>query len=293
MQKLYEYLTGLNPDVSVATILALLFTLEVIFSNGVTFAKKGVHLLNSALLQGAYFFTNFLLATLVVMCFKWIEDKQIGLFNIIVVPYYLKVIVGVFLVDLVNYWAHRLYHTMEIFWRLHRVHHSDTMLDSSTAYRFHPLDAILDNSAGVVAAILFGLDPPILILWFVLYIPVLVLHHSNFIMPSWFDKTIGKIIVSPNYHKVHHHEDQEYTDSNYGLLFIIWDKFFKSFKTLPVKQIKFGLREFDKPGRQTFWFLLLSPFLNLKKKLPATDNLHQEQTSLQKQEETLEAYNKL
>lgn len=70
MQKLYEYLTGLNPDVSVATILALLFTLEVIFSNGVTFAKKGVHLLNSALLQGAYFFTNFLLATLVVMCFK-------------------------------------------------------------------------------------------------------------------------------------------------------------------------------------------------------------------------------
>lgn len=112
-------------------------------------------------------------------------------------------------------------------------------------------------------------------------------------MPSWFDKTIGKIIVSPNYHKVHHHEDQEYTDSNYGLLFIIWDKFFKSFKTLPVKQIKFGLREFDKPGRQTFWFLLLSPFLNLKKKLPATGNLHQEQTSLQKQEETLEAYNKL
>lgn len=70
-------------------------------------------------------------------------------------------------------------------------------------------------------------------------------------MPNWFDKTIGKLIVSPTYHKVHHHQEQEYTDSNYSLLFILWDKLFGTFKKLTVHEIKFGLKEFDAPARQT------------------------------------------
>ena len=265
MNTFYEYLTNLNPDLLVALILAFLFTLELFFSNDVSYFKKGIHLFNSILLQALYFIINFFLASLVVKCFEWIDTNHIGLLNMISIQYYLKAILGIFLIDLVNYWAHRLYHRSEILWRLHRVHHSDTLLDSSAAYRFHPLDAILDNVAGIVAAILFGLDPSILITWFILYIPILVLHHSKFIMPKWFDSTIGKIIVSPNYHKVHHHQNQEYTDSNYGQLFIFWDKLFRTFKILPVNEIKFGLKEFDEPGKQTFWFLLKSPFMHLRK----------------------------
>lgn len=123
-----------------------------------------MHPLNSILLQASYFVINFFLATLVVMCFEWIDKNHIGLFNLINIPYYVEVVLGIFLVDFVNYWTHRLNHNVELFWRLHRVHHSDTLLDSATAYRFHPLDAILDNIAGVAAAILFGLNPTILIL---------------------------------------------------------------------------------------------------------------------------------
>ncbi len=248
-----------------AVILTLLFSIEQLFSNVNSLFKRTPHLLNSILLQLGYFVLNFLLAILVVKCLNWIEKYHIGLFNVVDIPYYLKVIIGFFCIDFVNYWVHRLNHTWELFWRLHRVHHSDTTMDSSTTYRFHPLDAFLDNSAGIVAAIIFGLDGSILVLWLILYIPLLVLHHSNYIMPKWFDRTFGKIIVSPNFHKIHHHQDQEFTDSNYGLIFIFWDKLFKTYKRLPVNEIKYGLKEFDEPNRQRFWFLLKSPFINAKK----------------------------
>lgn len=265
MEKIYLFLVSLNPDVLNVAILTILFTLEQLFSNSASFSKRGPHLVNNVFLQLSYTVLNYGLAFFFVKCFDWITANNIGVFNMISVPGYVKMIVGILGIDLVNYWAHRLYHTMEIFWRLHRVHHSDTALDSSSAYRFHPFDAILDNVSAVFAAVLFGLDPSIIIIWLILYLPVLVLHHSKFVMPPWFDKTVGLIIVSPNLHKIHHHQVQEFTDSNYGLLFIFWDKLFKTFKRIPVHEIKFGLEEFDQPQRQQAWFLLKSPFINLKK----------------------------
>jgi len=265
MNNIYDFLATVNPDIFIAIVLTALFTLEQLFFNAPSFSKRAPHLVTNILLQAGYTILNYGLALLVVKFFDWISVNKIGLFNIISIPNYIKIPLGILSLDFVNYWAHRLYHSLEVFWRLHRVHHSDTTLDTSSAYRFHPLDAVLDNCAGIVAALLFGFDPFVLIIWLILYIPVLVLHHSKFIMPNWFDKTFGLIIVSPNFHKIHHHQLQEFTDSNYGLLFIFWDKIFKTFKKIPVSEIKFGLKEFDDSKRQQIGFLLKSPFLNLKK----------------------------
>jgi sterol desaturase/sphingolipid hydroxylase (fatty acid hydroxylase superfamily) len=265
MEKFFNYITNINPDIFMALILACLFSLEQLFSSVASILKRVPHLINSIFLQIGYILLNFGLATLVIKALDWTAADKVGLFNIIQAPYYIKVIFGVLCIDFVNYWAHRINHTWELFWRLHRVHHSDTTMDSSTTYRFHPLDAVLDNFASVTAALIFGLDGSILIFWLILYTPLLVLHHTNFIMPKWFDNTFGKIIVSPNFHKIHHHQNQEFTDSNYGLMFIFWDKLFRTYKRLSVKEIKYGLKEFDEPKRQNFWFLLKSPFIDVKK----------------------------
>jgi hypothetical protein len=32
-----------------------------------------------------------------------------------------------------------------------------------------------------------------------------------------------------------------------------------------VKDISYGLDEFDEPKKQTFWYLLISPFINIKR----------------------------
>ena len=62
----------------------------------------------------------------------------------------------------------------------------------------------------------------------------------------------------------HHEQDQNYTDSNYGSLFIVWDKLFGTFMSKPVGDIKYGLAEFEDAGKQSFLFLIVSPFIRLK-----------------------------
>ena len=265
MEKIYEYITTINPDIFLAVILTLLFSVEQIFFSTKSFLKRSPHLIGNIFLQIGYIIMNFGLATFVIKVLDWAGNEHIGLFNSILVPFYLQVIAGVVWIDLINYWAHRLNHTWALLWRLHRVHHSDTTMDSSTTYRFHPLDAFLDNLAAIVAAFMFGLDGTVLVFWLIVYMPLLVLHHTDVIMPKWFENTFGRVIVSPNLHKIHHHQQQVFTDSNYGLIFIFWDKLFNTYKELPVEEIKYGLEEFDNPERQTFWYLLKSPFINLKK----------------------------
>src|SRR3990170_2997058 len=53
--------------------------------------------------------------------------------------------------------------------------------------------------------------------------------HANISLPKWIDKTMSVVFVSPNMHKVHHHWQQPYTDSNYGLIFSLWDRMFGTF----------------------------------------------------------------
>ncbi len=265
MATLFQKLVSINTDILWILLFAIYFSLEQIINRGLHIKKHTFRLLHGIPLQVGYTLLNLSLAFIVVACVQWIGENHIGVFNQIQIPYALKVIIGVFCIDFVSYWFHRGYHTFSLFWRFHRVHHSDTNMDSTTFLRFHPFDWFLDNSSVLVATFIFGLDLNIVAFDFILYLPLFLAHHSIFIFPTWFDNTFGKIIVSPNFHKVHHHQNQEFTDSNYGNIFIFWDKLFGTYKTLPVNEIKYGLEEFDTDKRQSFWFLLKSPFMNIKR----------------------------
>ncbi|GAC1603791.1 MAG: hypothetical protein NVS3B25_32660 [Hymenobacter sp.] len=148
---------------------------------------------------------------------------------------------------------------------MHRVHHSDTRPDSTTAFRFHPLDAVLDSAMALAAAAVFGLDLDNVLCFFLLYLPLTFSRHSTLVFPAWTDTLLGKVVVLPNLHKVHHHQKQEFTDSNYGFIFIFWDRLFGTFKQLPVDQIDYGLAEFDAPHKQRLGYLLKSPFVQVKR----------------------------
>jgi sterol desaturase/sphingolipid hydroxylase (fatty acid hydroxylase superfamily) len=265
MNNIIESLISINADKMFVILLAIFFTIEQLFENGSAIKKNSTHLFHSVILQAGYIILNILLASLFVFIFDWVAENNIGLLNQIKFPYIIKIALGIIAIDFVGYWAHRLNHKWHLFWRLHRVHHSDTKMDSSTSFRAHPLDVILDNASVFVAGILFGLDIKIIILRWILYMPLFVAHHVSFGFPNWVDSFFGKIFVTPNFHKVHHHQDQEYTDSNYGNMFIIWDKLFGTFKELPIEKIKYGLIEFEGNKKQSFWYLLKSPFINIKR----------------------------
>jgi sterol desaturase/sphingolipid hydroxylase (fatty acid hydroxylase superfamily) len=88
-----------------------------------------------------------------------------------------------------------------------------------------------------------------------------VFTHANLRLPAWLDKGIGIIMISPNMHKVHHHWQQPFTDSNYGAAFSIWDRLLGTYKYRHPSQIKYGIdKYFDAEKDENFKELIKSPF---------------------------------
>jgi sterol desaturase/sphingolipid hydroxylase (fatty acid hydroxylase superfamily) len=139
-------------------------------------------------------------------------------------------------------------------------------MDSSTVFRFHPLELILVYQTGnIITAAVFGTDVLSLVLYsFFTYI-FFFFEHSNLSYPNWINKTLGLFLVMPDHHRVHHHQDQFYTDSNFADIFILWDRIFGTFKLLPIDKMNYGLKEFEEDEKQTFLYLMKSPFINIKR----------------------------
>jgi sterol desaturase/sphingolipid hydroxylase (fatty acid hydroxylase superfamily) len=86
-------------------------------------------------------------------------------------------------------------------------------------------------------------------------------------LPKWLDDAIGWVLVSPNMHKVHHHWQQPYTDSNYGAVLSIWDRLLGTLKYLAPTSIRYGLdRYYPNEKDEDFMRLMKSPFTKPGKK---------------------------
>jgi len=245
-------------------MMVIFYSLEQIINTQFKFNKRPQHLLNNVWFQVVFYVCNIFYATITVFSIEWLNDHHVGLFFLVQLPVWIKLIVGVALLDMVTYWFHRTAHKVPLLWRFHRVHHSDTSMDASTNFRSHPIELLLwFGTSNIVASAIFGLDLLTLGLYFLVATPFFFLEHSNFRFPKWLDKTFGLIFTTPNLHKVHHEQDQYYTDSNFSDIFILWDRIFGTYKDKPVEEIKFGLKEFENDKKQTFWYLMISPFINM------------------------------
>tara|TARA_R100001132_G_C3253907_1_gene80144 strand:+ start:132 stop:596 length:465 start_codon:yes stop_codon:yes gene_type:complete len=139
-------------------------------------------------------------------------------------------------------------------------------MDASTVFRFHPLEILLVFGIGnILTAALFGTDVLSLALYYFILYLFFFFEHANLTYPKWLNTTLGLLFVMPDQHRVHHQQDQFYTDSNFADIFIIWDRLFGTYKEMPVAQMKYGLKEFDEEKKQTFLYLMKSPFLTIKR----------------------------
>lgn len=262
MEKI-QALLSIDGNYIIIGLLVVLYTMEQFFNRPFKFDKRPQHLLNNILFQVVFFIANYFFATFQVFCIGWLNDNHIGLLHLAQLPFWAKLIIGVALFDMTSYWFHRMAHKAPLLWRLHRVHHSDTTMDSSTFFRGHPLEILVFGNAAILAVALFGMD----VLTFGMYILIFTLfaflEHTNLTFPAWLDKTVGWVFVTPNFHKVHHEQDQYYTDSNFSDIFIIWDRLFGTFKYKPVTEMKYGLAEFEEKKKQSFLYLMISPFKNI------------------------------
>lgn len=259
-------LLSIDPNYIIIALLAFFFTLEQLLDNPFSFKKRGMHLFQNLLFQIVFFVINIFFISILIFCIEWLNSKKIGILYLIELPFWVKLILSVILFDFATYWLHRASHKVPLLWRLHRVHHSDTSMDSSTTFRFHPIElAIVYQAGNIVASALFGLDVTALALYYFIVYIFFFLEHSNLNYPSWLNNTFGLIFVMPDHHRLHHHQEQFYTDSNFADIFIIWDRIFGTFKLIPLEKMKYGLIEFEGNKKQSFLYLLKSPFINIKR----------------------------
>ena len=260
-------LLAIDPNYILVGLIILFFVLETFFSQREreNVGSKFNHLFHNFMFQLLIIAIGSVLGFMLITTFDLISTYQLGLFNYIVVPYWFKILAGVIILDLSDYWFHRLDHVSPLLWRQHRVHHSDTSMDASTSFRTFPTDLIFFTIGELVFSLIFGLDIMSMNIFLFLLLPILFVQHTSLSYPVWIDKTFGWLFMMPNYHKVHHEQDQFYTDSNYGTIFIIWDKFFGTFKIKPVEEITYGLKEFEGAHKQSFFYQLRSPFINIKR----------------------------
>jgi sterol desaturase/sphingolipid hydroxylase (fatty acid hydroxylase superfamily) len=263
-----DALLSIDLNYIIIGLIFVFFTLEQILNTQFKYNKRPQHLINNILFQVVFLIGNFFWATVTVFSIEWLNNHQVGLFYMIDLPVWVKLIAGVAMIDLVSYWFHRMAHRVPLVWRFHRVHHSDTSMDSSTFFRAHPLELFFwFGTSNIIAAGIFGLDLMTLGLYFLVAIPFFILEHTNLRFPRWIDKTFGWVFTTPNLHKVHHEKDQHYTDSNYADIFILWDRIFGTYKYKPAEELNIGLEEFDDDEKQKFWYLFKSPFLNPKQNI--------------------------
>jgi sterol desaturase/sphingolipid hydroxylase (fatty acid hydroxylase superfamily) len=168
-------------------------------------------------------------------------------------------VLGIILLDLADYWRHRISHAVPLLWRLHRLHHSDPVVDVTTSLRSHPIELALRPAFLAVAVVAFGIPPMSLLLYPVLQLPVLVFQHANIQLPPRLDRALAWLVPTPAMHLVHHSRLPAQTDSNYATFLSVWDRLFGSFQPSRAPRA-LGLDGLDSERDQSLLGMLRQPW---------------------------------
>ena len=193
-------------------------------------------LLNVALVAPLVTALTLSFAELINRAAPWLVLPQISL-----VPRWVAVAVIFVAMDGCNWFVHLINHRVRMLWRFHELHHSQEDLNALSVFRTHPflhvsyvlalLPGVILVHNGTVSALLL-----------VLYGGWVALAHSN---TNLTFGPVGRVFVSPNYHRLHHRLDGA-QDVNLGFALTIWDQLFHRavFPTAATVRIDTGI-----PGR--------------------------------------------
>ena len=262
MTHIIETLGELTPVIIIIS-LALFMTLESFLpflEHGRHRKKQRWHNIGNVALS---FVLNAALSGVIASCILLADKNGFGLLHVLQLPLWVSFTIGILLCDLNSYAAHRLYHRVPLFWRFHRVHHSDTELDSTSALRMHPFEFVFQALTQATLLPLLGVSMASYVIYFTIALPIFIINHANLKYPVWFEKVFSLIFITPAWHRVHHSSHQPETDSNYADVFSFWDRLFGTHKMADVRRIQFGLDKQRDPKEQTFLAQLKTPFKRL------------------------------
>ncbi|QDU59214.1 Fatty acid hydroxylase superfamily protein [Planctomycetes bacterium Pan216] len=217
---------------------------------------------NLALALGNNLLIGVLFGTATVLVAEWTETRHAGLTGLLGWSGFWRVVLVIVLLDAAMYVWHRLNHEIPFLWRFHRMHHTDTRMDVTTATRFHLGEHLGARLNRLWLIPLIGASAWEVVLYDLCLLAVTQWHHANVSVGRW-DAPLRSILVTPGMHKVHHSEIRDETNSNYSAVFSWWDRIGRSFRFRDdLGAIRFGLPEFPERRWQGIWGMLTTPFVD-------------------------------
>ncbi|WP_305095736.1 sterol desaturase family protein [Croceibacterium aestuarii] len=174
--------------------------------------------LNSVILAGLYSFIAGSLESQLRL-FPALADFWLG------VPEVALLLLALLIDEFMVYWRHRAEHVPAL-WPIHATHHSDEAMTWLTLLRKHPLSHLFGNVIDAIPLILLGFPA-----WAVIASSLIRTWWGYFIHADlpWTLGPVGKILMSPAAHRLHHIDDEVLMGQNFGGFFSIWDRLFGTF----------------------------------------------------------------
>ena len=230
--------------------------------------KKWKHAIPNLFFTATTVIINFSLAFLLLFTADWVQVNNFGIINWMPeMPLWLYILLGVVLLDFFGaYLAHYTEHKIKPLWMIHLVHHSDHKVDTTTANRHHPLESVIRFGFTLFGVLVVGAPIAIVMIYQSMSLVFTQFNHANIKIPRSVDKLLSYVIVSPDMHKVHHHNLLPYTDANYGNIFSIWDRLLGTYMHLDREKIVYGVDTFpDEKTNSSLKELLKQPFQKYQK----------------------------
>ena len=204
---------------------------------------------------------NAIFGIITVGVFNWLNASQFGVLYLFKAPVWVELLLSLLVLDFIaQYGVHYLLHKAPLLWRLHLVHHTDKMVDATTGTRHHPLDFILREIFALVAVVIMGMPISFYLFYRILSVAFTYFTHANISLPTSLDKALSYVIVTPDMHKFHHHNELPWTDTNYGNMFSIWDRLLGTFYYGNVNDVVYGVDIADHTCDQNIGVQLGMPF---------------------------------
>jgi sterol desaturase/sphingolipid hydroxylase (fatty acid hydroxylase superfamily) len=192
-----------------------------------------------------------------------VAGSRTGLLNKPWLPLALRWIFTILVLDLLKYAVHRACHTIPLLWRVHQVHHSDPDFDVSTAFRVHPIEAVLMQGAYLATVAILAPPPAAVLLTELTSLVSSFFGHANASLPQWVEKPALTVFVTPDMHRIHHSEEVGDQKANLADILSWWDRLFGTYIPTPAggqDGMIIGLKGFQNERSLGVGFILAQPF---------------------------------
>lgn len=172
-------------------------------------------------------------------------------------PTWAVLIVSLLTADFLGYWIHRFKHENRWLWQFHKVHHSQAHLTVLTHFRFPLLDRLLDFLLLFPLGVITG-SAELPLAFLLIRLCRSLIEHSGL---DWDYGWVGRLVVSPSFHGVHHSRAPQHINRNYGTFLAVWDWLFGTVAERGTEPLTYGLAHEGVP--ECFWQQNLAPVVGI------------------------------